>query len=236
MATIAVPEVRKRCKLLKQTDISDSDLMDFIYEAEAYINLLIGGSYSIPIRPLTYPSGTISVVQGNNTINGSGSLFLTEKILPGQHLFIVDSNETIVIESVANETSLKAKVFSFEYPNLDEPILSTPINTTVSGSTYYIIPEEICTATKYLAAKLALMEHFSEQSYKQDTKAFYEKYELFAAKIINEMKSNDYINSSLVPSNVADSHGSLIIKNTEDYRTTINSRLDRIYTNQGRNL
>ncbi len=238
MPSVSPPEVRKRCKLLKKADISDDDLLDYIYDAESYLHLFLSGSYSIPPRPLVYPVGTVTVTKGNNVITGTNTFFRTAKIIPGQHLFIADTNESIVVDTVSSETLLTARKFSFTYPvnNQSVDVVYEPITREATNSQFYIIPEELCTATKYLAAKLALMDHFSEQSYKQGTKAFYEQYQAFADKIIKQIESSDYINGTLVPALPTDSHLSLIKTNTECYRAVIDSRISRINRYNGMNL
>lgn len=228
MAYVSAIEVRKRSKLLQKSDISDADIEDFIDESESHIHECIGSIYDFPVNPLILPTGTISTISGSPVIIGLNTLFKTESklqgIKPRTHLYIVDSNEVIVIQSITNETELIAKQFKIKYPGLDEETIPC-LNISVTDSQFYIIPEEICTADKYYSAKLILQEHFSEQSYNQETKAFYDEYDKTAGNIISKIEEGRYYNNKLIPQVDAQSSPRLVRFPINPYRDIINQRL-----------
>lgn len=230
MLYTSVNEVKKVSVFLKDAAVSDEDIESFIIDAQSYIHQLVAKRYVIPLQPILKPSGTISTTINSNIIIGADTKFTTDLIYPNQHLYIKNSDTLVIIDSIVSDTELTIKDFTFVYKtnNVTTTSVKKVIDKDVINSPYYLIPEEIATATKYLAAKLLLMSQFSDKAYNQDTFPFYEMYQQFADKIIKQMESGNYFNALLLEQTILNNSARLISYSINDFRKPLDKNINRI--------
>jgi phage gp36-like protein len=181
---VTVAEVRQRLKLLSASSITDSEIQRFIVDAESYINLCLADLYQVPVRKSSNLDGTISLTAGSPTITGLGTSFLTDlEIKPFDHIRVNKTGELLLISSVTSDTVATAT---------ENAAKST------TDSTFFIIPEEICTVTRYYTVKLILDWQFSEQSFNQETDKAVSRYEDIAMRILKKIEKGTYYNADLI--------------------------------------
>lgn len=182
---------------------TNASIKSFIKAAESQINLELKFIYATPIRPKSYLSGTISGSVDSKTITGSGTSFTD--LLPGQVIQIVGTGEVFEIAVINSDTSITA---------VDN------ITTAFTVASFWVIPEEFVTASKYLAAHLTIMAYFSEQAGNQDeSEKFDTRLRDMAQKLIKELKSAKYLNTDLVQqSNTQSSQRLILINKATDLR------------------
>lgn len=233
MLYTSVNEVKKVSVFLKDAAVSDEDIESFIIDAQSYIHQLIAKRYVIPLQPILKPSGTISTTINSNIIIGTDTKFTTDLIYPNQHLYIKNSDTLVIIDSIVSDTELTIKDFTFVYKtnNTITTSVKKVIDKDVINSPYYLIPEEIATATKYLAAKLLLMSQFSDKAYNQDTFPFYEMYQQFADRIIKQMESGNYYNALLLEQTLINNSARLVGISLDPFRCSVDIGVKRIIRN-----
>jgi len=212
--------IRELTSLLTQSKISSSEIRGFQRRAESKINLCLAAQFDITdgISKLSNLTGTIQTVKGSQALIGTSTLFTTELKI-GDMVRVNSTGEAFRIEEIIDNTSL---LVSFNSTTLE----GTPVQNT-SLSTFITIPDEIVTATEYETAALVLQKNFSEQSYNQDTKLFFESYQKYSSPIIKRLESGDYYNASLTPQTDEQTLARLVyINNSNDIRTMSDNALD----------
>ena len=181
---VTVAEVRQRLKLLSASSVTDADIQRFIVDAESYINLCLADFYETPVRKQSDLNGTITLTAGSATITGTSTSFLTDlQIKPFDHIRVKKTNELLLVSTVTSNTVATATANAVS-------------NTT--NSNFFIIPEEICTVSRYYTVKLILDWKFSEQSFNQDTNIAAVRTEDIAKRILKKIETGTYYNSDLV--------------------------------------
>ncbi len=179
-------EVRSRSKLLTDSDIPDTQIKPFITDAESYINRWLGALYVVPVQKQTnhYLTGTVSTNAASPTITGVNTEFWDQVGIDNfAHIRVIDSGEVFLVSSIGSDTSITA---------VNNAVRS------VTGSKCFIIPEDICTAVRYLAQKLIIDWKFSEQAFNQETDKYVKRPESFAMSILEKIKRGEFYDSSLV--------------------------------------
>jgi hypothetical protein len=173
--------VRALTPLLTTEAISDTSILEFIYQAESILNLGLAKRYVTPITKDSNLTGTIASTASNSTITGTSTLFLTE-VFPGDILYCIDKREAYKVSSIASNTSLT---------------ISTNALYTESSSSFFVLPREMVTASMYQAAMLIVLTHFSEQAYNQETGVFNTQYTMIAKNLIDVISRGEYLNTDL---------------------------------------
>lgn len=190
--------VRKLTPLLTTEAISDSDILEFINQADSILNQALAKRYVVPVTAKISLTGAIAITAGSATITGSGTAFLSE-LYPGDIICALDTREVFKVLSIASNTSLT--------------VTSNALYSDAS-STFFVMPREIVTASQYYSAMLIILTHFSEQAYNQETGAFNNQYALIAEKLIDSISSGDYLNVNLAKQSDSASAARYIIVNT----------------------
>jgi hypothetical protein len=184
-------------------DPSDSELRSLIRDSESKMNLWLASKYSIPVLPNSYLTGTISVSKGDKMITGSGTSFTS--LLPGQVIQITSTGEVLRVEAIESDTLSTSD---------SEAVI------TFSGSTFWIVPDELVTASKYLATHLTIMLYFSEKTINQDNvEKFDNRLKYFADDIIKQLQKGEYLNTSLVAQVASKGRGRLPRIASNDFKT-----------------
>ena len=179
--------VRVLTPLLTTETITDAQIRDFISMADAKLNLHLGRRYVVPVVKQTayLLTGTISMSASSNSITGTGTDF-TNEILVDDYIYPTKTRETLKVSNVSASTITTS---------------SDSING-FTASTWFIIPTEIVTASRYYAAKLIVQTHFSEKDYNQDTSTFDKTYNALAMDIINTICANSVASMNAKPNTV----------------------------------
>ena len=174
-------------------DPTDSKIRNRIRDAESKIFMWLANRYATPLLPNTYLTGTITVYKGSSNITGTSTTFTDLQI--GQTIQIVSTGEALQIETIENDTLITC---------------NSEVVSDASGSTFWVIPDELVTASKYLATHLTIMLHFPEKTLKQDNvEKFDRRMEYFAGDILKKLSSGDYFNSDLIPTIATEGRGRL---------------------------
>ena len=143
---------------------------------------MLASRYTKPPAPLSYLIGSITVYKDDKTVTGFGTTFLSD-LYPGQTIQLINTGEAIRVLSIESDLSFTADSEAVNYTN---------------GSRFWVIPEELVTASMWLSGQAAIMLYFPEKTLKQDNiEKFDQRMKIFAQPIIDELKSGDYINSYL---------------------------------------
>lgn len=197
--------------LIDNNNPTDTKIRSIIRDVDSKIGLWLATRYVNPIIPTSYLTGTISISKDDKTLEGSGTTFTN--LLPGQSIQITGTGEVLRILTINSNTSI---TFDSEAVN------------AASGSTFWIIPDELVTASKYLSAHLIIMLYFSEKTINQDNvEKFDRRLEFFATDIIKRIETGDYLNTSLTEQIDSKNHARLLYSSTSnDIRTRINTNHD----------
>lgn len=200
MPYILPSEVRTRVKLLSTSDIDDPGINNFIIDAESYINLCLSSLYVTPVQTKANLVGTVSIALSSTSLIGTNTTFLND-IQPKNHLRI--GNQLALVQSVNSDTSITISEF---------------ITSPLTNANYFIIPEEICSVSRYFASKLLLDFWYSERAYNQNADASSKKYEDVSMRILDQIEKGKYYNGNLKPQVIANTSARGIIvsqSNTE---------------------
>jgi len=194
MAYSLISEVRRLCKLITADTVPDLEVVSFINDSDNYIDLWLGDLFEVPLKSNEL-EGSISIVPLNKNVLGDGTTFiknLRKKRI--NHIVISNTDELLQIDHVISEITLTL------IQEID-PGTAAPTTPTFSAtdSKFYILPNEINLASKYLAANLIIQKHFSKEAFNQEADQFRMLYETFGEKIINKMEKGSYYNSILIP-------------------------------------
>lgn len=180
---ITVTEVRQRLMVLGASDVTDADIQRFIIDAESYLNLCLADFYTVPVRKTVNNTGTISLTADSTTITGTDTSFKTDLELQAfDHIRVNKTNEVLLIASITDDTTAVSA--------------ENVVNET-TDSTFFIIPEEICTVARYLTVKLILDWKFSESAFNQDSNNLVKRTEDLAKKILKKIETGTYYNADL---------------------------------------
>lgn len=218
--------VRVLTPLLTTEAISDSEIRDFIVSADAKLNIHLGRRYVVPIvkKDDYLLSGTISMSSSSTTISGTGTDF-TNEVLVDSFIYPIKTQEVMKVTDVTAST------------------LTVSANSVngFTDSTYFLLPPEIVTASRYYAAKLIVQTHFSEKDYNQETATFDSTYNAVALDIINTICANsvaqmnkkpnlvpmsDYFNSELKEQVTANNNARLVYIGNNNSAAAITTRND----------
>lgn len=206
--------VRALTPLLTSEAISDTSILEFIYQAESILNLGLNRRYATPITKTDNLTGTIATTAGQTGISGTSTLFTTE-VFPGDIIYCIDTREALKVSSITNATTIVASAAALY---------------TETSSSFFIMPREIVTASMYHAAMLIILSHFSEQAYNQETGRFNTQYDAIAKSLIMQISKGDYYNTDLTAQSESKNNARLPYINTSgDVRTFIDDSQD-IYT------
>ena len=173
---------------------SDKTIGNRIQSAEAKINIWLAPDYVTPIRPKLYLTGTITVNKDSKNIEGSGTVFTN--LMPRQVIQIVKTGEVFQIDTINSDTSITA----------DSDILTNAVD-----SQFWVVPDELVTASAWLGTHLTIMTEFPEHTLKQDNvEKFDRRMEAFAGSILKLLEGGDYKNFDLVPQTNENGAGRLV--------------------------
>lgn len=175
--------VRDLSILLNDNDNpTNAKITNIIRAVDSKIALMLASRYTKPPAPLSYLIGSITVYKDDKTVTGFGTTFLSD-LYPGQTIQLINTGEAIRVLSIESDLSFTADSEAVNYTN---------------GSRFWVIPEELVTASMWLSGQAAIMLYFPEKTLKQDNiEKFDQRMKIFAQPIIDELKSGDYINSYL---------------------------------------
>lgn len=171
-------------------NIPNAILNRFVRTAAAKIDRRLGGKYQIPITKKSgyFNTGTVSISKNSNVLSGSSTEFLTESgsanaLVEGDYI-LINSRAVVRIEEVLSETTAT---------------LSHNADVSISGGTFFIVPDSLVLANEYLAAKLIIIKEFSQQAYNQETEKFSSNYGAIAEEEITGFLTGNYYDSTLEP-------------------------------------
>jgi len=203
--------VRALTPLLTTEAVTDSQILEFIFQAESILNLGLARRYSTPITAVTNLTGTIATTASQTGITGTSTLFTTQ-VFPGDVIYCIDTREALKVSSITNATTIVASAAALY---------------SESSSSFFVIPREIVTASMYHAAMLIILCHFSEQAYNQETGRFTTQYNAIAKDLITQISKGDYYNTSLTAQADSKNNARLAyINTTSDVRTFIDDSQD----------
>lgn len=176
--------VRDLTPLITTEVLDDAGIRDFIISADAKLNLHLGRRYIVPVvmEDQYLLSGTISMSANSTTITGTSTDF-TDEVLVDDFIYPIKTREVMKVSNVSSTTVT---------------VSADSING-FTGSTYFILPPEIVTASRYYAAKLIVQTHFSEKDYNQETSTFDKTYKAVAMGIVNTICANSVASMNKKP-------------------------------------
>jgi hypothetical protein len=193
-------------------------IQSFIFRAEAKINRRLGGKYAIPLRKQVgyYSTGLVSITANSTTLSGVSTEF-TSEIVEGQMLYLVGSREAVKVQSITDDDTI---------------VLFHAVTRTATSSSFWVIPDEITTASEYLTASMLIEKEFSRQAYNQEgVKSFRNQYELLAKEEIDGLLLGNYYNDELVAQSSSKNEARIIkaypsetMTLTKDFITEVNSK------------
>lgn len=209
--------IRELSPLLTNTsDPTNLLITRFIRKAEASkINAWLGSRYTIPIQPKVFPDGTIAVTNADATVTGTGTTF-TDDLQVNDTIQIDGTKEVLRVLSITSDTELEAT--------------STAV-TSKSGSAWFVLPDDIVTASEFTSAYLLIIYKFAEQtSNQEEVQKYIERMNLLAGDIIEQLKSGDYINPDLEEATSASQVNQPGYDDTSDLRSLVETN-DSLFIN-----
>lgn len=169
--------------LVDSTNPTDLLATKFIRKGEASkINVWLGGRYAIPIQPKVFLDGTITVIADSNVVTGSSTTF-TDDLCVNDTIQITSTKEVLRVLSIDSNTSF---------------IATSEAVTSKAASTYWVVPDEIVTASEFISAYLLIDFYFAEQaSNQEEVEKYIARFDKFVGDIIEQMSKGDYINPDL---------------------------------------
>lgn len=193
--------------LVDSSNPSDNDIWKFIRRAESVkINAWLGERYKVPLVPTSYLTGTITVNADSKIVTGSSTTF-TSDLNVFDVVQIASSGEVVRVASIESNTQFTA---------------TSEIVTSASASSFWIMPDEIVTASEFITAYMLIDFYFAEQASNQDeVEKYIDRMLKFAGDIIDQLKNGDYINDDLTSATDAERVGEISYSDTSDFRELI---------------
>jgi hypothetical protein len=193
---------------------TNQNIINRIRDVDSKISLWLSPKYkNNPIQPNDYLTGTITVNKDSGAINGTSTTFAS--LQPGQVIQIVSTGEVLQIDQINSDTLITSNSNAFY---------------DATGSSFWVVPDELVTASKWMTGHVITMLYFSEKTLNQDNvEKFDTRMQNFAGDIIKELKSGLYLNTDLMAQSSDKAPGRLIYINTDnDIRERVDSNLDII--------
>lgn len=170
--------------LTDNSNPTNAELKNIIRSVDSKIGLMMAHRHENPPTPIAFIEGVISVYKNNKVIEGIGTTFTTS-LYVGQTMQILGSGEALRIASITSDTSLMVE---------SDPDFNS------ANTRYWVIPEELVTASLWLSGQAAVMLCHPDKTLKQDNvEKFDRRMEQFAGPIIKILECGKYFNADLKP-------------------------------------
>ena len=211
--------IRELSPLLVNAD-NPTDLIihRYIRKAESgKIDIWLGSKYAIPLTPKVFLDGTISVISGSATVIGITTTF-TDDLQINDTVQIASTKEVLRVLSISSNTEFEA---------------TSDAITTKSGSSFWIIPDEIVTCSEFITAWMLIefYNYIEQAGNQEEVNKYADRMLLVAGNIIKQLEDGSYLNTDLTAAPEASAAARLPSYNdTSDLRELIENN-DTLFIN-----